>query len=92
MATKSNQAASPYIALSKDDLGDLYSALYPARNRYKSFGLQIGVEIDEIENIEGMYNDRGDRLLAVLTAHLRKAETLTWNHIDKVLRLECVYR
>ena len=90
MATKSNQAASPYIALSKDDLGDLYSALYPARNRYKSFGLQIGVEIDEIENIEGMYNDRGDRLLAVLTARLRKAETLTWNDIDKILRLECV--
>ena len=63
MAAGSGLAPSPDRALlSKDDLGTLY-ALYPARNSYKSFGLQIDVGIDEIDSIEKQYADPGDRLL-----------------------------
>ena len=41
------------LGLSEDDLGELHSALYPARNSYKSFGLQIAVKMEEIKIIEG---------------------------------------
>ena len=90
MATGSSKVASPNTQLGEDDLGALYEALYPARNSYKSIGLLIGVKIGEIENIESNKTDSGDRLLAVLSVRLNKAEPLTWNEIDSALRSECV--
>ena len=90
MATGSIKVASPNTELGEDDLGALYEALYPARNCYKSIGLLIGVKIGEIENIESNKADSGDRLLAVLSVRLNKAEHLTWNEIDSALRSECV--
>ena len=90
MATGSSQAASPDGGLVAGDLRVLHKALYPARNSYKSFGLQIGVNIDEIEAIEGKNTDHGDKLLAILRIRLKKAEILTWNDIYTALREECV--
>ena len=90
MATGSSKVASPNTELGEDDLGALYEALYPARNCYKSIGLLIGVKIGEIENIESNKADSGDRLLAVLSVRLNKAEPLIWNEIDSALRSECV--
>ena len=48
------------------------------------------MKIGEIENIENNKADSGDRLLAVLSVRLNKAEPLTWNEIDSALRSECV--
>ena len=90
MATGSSKVASPNTELGEDDLGALYEALYPARNCYKSIGLLIGVKIGEIENIESNKTDSGDRLLAILSVRLNKAEPLIWNEIDSALRSECV--
>ena len=70
--------------LSRNDLADLYKVLYSAKNKCRSFGLQIGV------GIEKQHTDLGDRLLEVLSARLNQAEPLTWNDIDTALRLECV--
>ena len=82
--------ASPNVCLGESDLGALHSALYPARKRYKSFALQIGVELGEIEDVEGMCTDHGERLLGILSVRIKKEEPLTWNDIDAALRLECV--
>ena len=90
MATGSSKATSPNTELDEDDLGALYKALYPARNSYRSLGLLIGVKIGEIESIESNKTDPGDRLLAILSVRLNKAEPLTWNEIDSALRSECV--
>ena len=90
MATGSSKVASPNTELDEDDLGALYKALYPARNSYKSLGLLIGVKIGEIESIESNKTDPGDRLLAILSVRLNKAEPLIWNEIDSALRSECV--
>ena len=87
MASGSDQASS---SLGEKDLGTLHSALYPARNSYKSLGLQLGVKIGEVESIESKYTDPGERLLGILRARMKKAEPLTWNDIDSALRLDCV--
>ena len=84
------EVASPNTELGEDDLGALYEALYPARNSYKSIGLLIGVKIGEIENIESNKTDSGDRLLAVLSVRVKKAEALTWNGIYNALRSKCI--
>ena len=46
MASGSDQASS---SLGEDDLGTLHRALYPARNSYKSLGLQIWVKLKNIK-------------------------------------------
>ena len=90
MATGSSKVASPNTELGEDDLGALYEALYPARNSYKSIGLLIGVKIGEIESIESNKTDPGDRLLAILSVRVKKAEALTWNDIYNALRSKCI--
>ena len=90
MATGSSKAASPTTELGEKDLAELHKVLFPARIQYKSFGLQIGVGVDEIACIEKMNQDPGHCLLEILTARLRKSEPLTWNDIDAALREECV--
>ena len=90
MATGSSKPTSPNTELDGKDLAELHKVLFPARIQYKSFGLQIGVGVDEIACIEKMNQDPGDCLLEILTARLRKSEPLTWNDIDAALREECV--
>ena len=90
MASKSDQTSPSDKSLSKSDLGTLHSTLYPVRNRYKPLGLQIGVEIDEIESIEAQYTNPSDRLLAILSVRLDQANPLTWSDIDTALRLGVV--
>ena len=90
MATRSSKPTSPNTELDEKDLAELHKVLFPARTKYKSFGLQIGVGVDEIACIEKMNQDPGDCLLEILTARLRKSEPLTWNDIDAALREECV--
>ena len=90
MATGSSKPASPNTELDDKDLAELHIVLFPARIQYKSFGLQIGVGVDEIACIEKINQDPGHCLLEILTARLRKSEPLTWNDIDAALREECV--
>ena len=90
MATGSSKPALPNTELDGKDLAELHKVLFPARIQYKSFGLQIGVGVDEIACIEKMNQDPGHCLLEILTARIRKSEPLTWNDIDAALREECV--
>ena len=90
MATGSSKPTSPNTELDEKDLADLHKVLFPARTKYKSFGLQIGVGVDEIACIEKMNQDPGDCLLEILTARLIKSKPLSWNDIDEALREECV--
>ena len=82
MATGSSEVAR----LGEKDLAELHRVLYPARNKCNSFGLQIGLGFDEIENIESNKTDSGDRLLAILSVRLNKDKPLTWNEVYSALR------
>lgn len=90
MASKSDQTSPFDKGLSKSDLSTLHSTLHPARNKYKPLGLQIGVEIEEIECIEAQHANLSDRLLAILSVRLDQADPLTWSDIDTALRLGVV--
>ena len=77
-------------SLGEDHLNILHRALYPARHKYKSFGLQIGLKISEIEDIEERCAGSGDRLLGILSIRVKKAEPFTWKDIYTALKLDCV--
>ena len=91
MATGSSKAASPNTELGGKDLAELVEVLYPARNKYFYFGLQVGLVDDEIESIENRYQNADDRLRAILSARLRNGP-LTWNEIYSALRSRMVDR
>ena len=90
MATESSQATLPSRELGVKDLSSLYEALYPVIAKYKFFGLQIGVDLDEIKNIESNNKDSGNCLLEILSARLKKEPALTCADIDKALRARSV--
>ena len=90
MATRSSKVASPNTELGGKDLAELVEVLHPARNKYFHFGLQIGLEDDEIESIENRYQNAYDRLRAILSVRLNKASPLTWNEIYSALRSRSV--
>ena len=90
MATGSSKVASPNTELDEKDLAELLRVLYPARHRCIYFGLEVGLEGDEIKGVENRYQNSDDRLRAILSARLNKAKPLTWNEIYSALRSECV--
>ena len=85
MATGSNQATFSNRELGEEDISALYEALYPVRAKYKDFGLQIGVHIREIRNIEAKYKDHSDCLLEILSVRLNQELPLTCADIYRAL-------
>ena len=85
MATGSSQATLSSRELGIKDLSALYEALYPVRAKYKFFGLQIGVDLDEVKNIETNNKDSESCLLEILSSRLKRKPALTCNDIDKAL-------
>ena len=90
MATVSSETASPNTGLAIKDLNALVEALYRVRAKYKFFGLQIGVDINEIEDIEANCKDSSNCLLQILRARLKQEPALTCADIDKALRSRTV--
>ena len=90
MATGSSKVASPNTELGEKDLAELLRVLYPARHRCIYFGLEVGLEGEEIEGVENRYQNADDRLRAILSVRLNKAKPLTWNEIDSALRSKMV--
>ena len=90
MASGLSQATLPNTELGVKDISALYEALCPVRAKYKFFGLQIGVGLDEIENIETNYKDCNYCFLEVLSARLKQEPALTCADIDKALRSRTV--
>ena len=90
MATGSSETTSPNTGLAIKDLNALVEALYPVRAKYKFFGLQIGVDINEIEDIEANCKDSSYCLLQILRARLKQEPALTCADIDNALRSRTV--
>ena len=67
-------------------LNVVFNALVPVANKYEFFGIQIGVEMDEVEKIQMQYTDPNRCLLRILRIRLKQIPALTWNDIDRALR------
>ena len=90
MATGSSEATSPDTEFGIKDISALHEALCPVSAKYKFFGLQIGVDINEIKKIEADYKDSSDCLLEILLSRLNQELALTCADICKALRSEVV--
>jgi hypothetical protein len=72
--------------LGGDDLKVVYEAVFPIAAKYLFFGIQIGLKMNEIANIEMQCGtDPKKILLHVLSVRLSKRPALTWGDIETAL-------
>ena len=77
--------------LEKYDLKVVFGALLPVAGKYVFFGIQIGVDMNEIDEIRKQFmNDTRECLLRVLRIRLGRTPALTWKDIDTALRSKAV--
>ena len=76
--------------LGKHDLKVVFDALLPVAGKYEFFGIQIGFEMSEIDEIRKQCTDSRQCLLRILDTRLRQTPALTWNDIDTALRSKAV--
>ena len=76
--------------LGNDDLKVIIDALVPVAGKYELFGVQIGVDMNEIDGIQRRCTDSRQCLLRILDTRLWQSPALTWNDIDTALRSKAV--
>ena len=76
--------------LREGDLRVISEALQPIAERYLLFGIQIGVNLSDIKQIQKQYTNPIECLLHVLSIRLKQDQALTWNDIDTALRSSSV--
>ena len=76
--------------ISDDDLNIVSNALHPMAGKYLLFGIQIGVKMSEIKNIQRLITNPDECLLEVLSLRLKQITPLTWNDIHTALVSESV--
>ena len=94
MATGADPSAVPsgqdFRELGKDDLKVVFNALIPVAQKYEFLGIEIGLDMDEIDGIQRRCTDCRQCLLRTLDTRLRQTPALTWNDIDTALRSKAV--
>ena len=90
MATGSSEGTSPDTEFGIKDISALHESLCPVSAKYKFFGLQIGVDINEIKKIKANCDDSSDCLLEILCSRLNQEPALTCADICKALQSRSV--
>ena len=90
MAAGWSEAASASREFSEDDLADLCEPLHKVSTKYKFFGLQIGLKMRDINEIESNHSKSADRLLEILFTRLNQESALTCADIVKALKSKSV--
>ena len=76
--------------LGEDDLKTLIDALHPIAEKCITFGKQINVKMNDIEEIQRQCTDPNECLLKVLSIRLKQIPPLTLNDVDTALRSDDV--
>ena len=71
--------------LTLDDLAQVLNCLYHVRSKWLNIGLELGVHITDLTNIEHEGNDDSTRLRRKLTLALNSRQEVTWKQICKAL-------
>ncbi len=73
--------------LSLEDLLDVLTAAYPARNKWYYIGLNLGITADTLEAIKGQFDDPKDCLCEVLKPWLKGiSPRASWRALVDALR------
>ena len=73
-------------------LREAADALHKAQNKWEAIGLQLGVDVDELESIDESHKKNDKKLFEMLKKLLTADENTTWKAIVKALRNKTVGR
>ncbi len=73
-------------------LNEIYQFVLQAASKWFNFGLSLGVDIHQLEDIESCCHDNQTSLRKMLTHWLRTSPSRTWTDIYTALRSETVQR
>lgn len=76
---------SSRAVLTLDDLAQVLNHLYCVRSKWLNIGLELGVHITDLTNIEREANDDSTRLRRMLTLALNRQQVVTWRQICEAL-------
>ena len=69
-----------------DSANDLVNELDPVSYKYHEIGLQLGVTLEKLKEIDRLYTKSKDKLREVIAERLKQALPLTWPSIVSILR------
>ena len=73
-----------------DSANDLVNELDPVSYKYHEIGLQLGVTLEKLKEIDCLYTKSKDKLREVITERLKQAQPLTWPSIVSILRADSI--
>ena len=74
------------------DFGEVYTALYPARGKWRTIGIKLGLDLAELDDIEES-NDNDRRIQQVIRKWLEKRSlNPSWESLIAVLKTREVGR
>ncbi len=78
--------------LTVKDLQKVYKAVYPARARWRPLGLELGLQLEDLDDIEDLYSRKGNGrcLEEVLSKWLKGHLSPTWEDVADALKCETV--
>ena len=79
------------MRLTISDLRDVRRLLYRVRRQWYNIGIELGLEIGDLDTIKSAYKDPGDALIEMLKVWLKSTKPLpTWKALGDALKEETV--
>ena len=75
-----------------DDVGEVYTKLYDARDKWFNIGLALGIKFNTLKSIKREQPDYDDCLREMLAHRIQSGGPLTWADLSGCLRHPTVER
>ena len=79
------------MRLTIDNLKDVRTLLYPVRRKWYDIGIELGLKVEELDNIQAADDDNGKCLTMMIKMWLRSINPLpTWKALGDALKAKPV--
>ena len=78
------------MALHKKNLKEVRDFLYDVRLNWYNLGLEVGVEVEDLDEIKATSKEPGDCLREMLIKRLKFGDPLSWKTIGEALRAKAI--
>ena len=75
-----------------DDLGEVYTKFYDARDKWFNIGLALNIKFTTLKSIKSEQHDNDDCLREMLAHRIQSGGSLTWADLSDCLRHPTIKR
>ena len=79
------------MTLTINDLREVRELLYPVRRKWYDIGLELGLKVDELDNIQAASTDHGECLIKMIKMWLKSIDPMpSWKALGDVLKKDTI--